>query len=76
MKNAAGVVLTSGPIAPSLIRFALPFLGSSVVQQLYNTVDVMFVATLVGTNAAAAVGGKQPHRNLYGWLFYGPEHRY
>lgn len=56
MKNAAGVVLTSGPIAPSLIRFALPFLGSSVVQQLYNTVDVMFVATLVGTNAAAAVG--------------------
>lgn len=48
--------LTKGSIAPSLIAFALPFLGASMVQQLYSTVDVMFVASYLGTGAAAAVG--------------------
>lgn len=48
--------LTRGAIAPSLIAFALPFLGASMVQQLYSTVDVMFVASYLGTGAAAAVG--------------------
>ena len=36
--------------------FALPFLGSSLIQQLYNTVDLIFVGRLLGTDAAAAVG--------------------
>ena len=48
--------LTTGSIGPALLLFALPFLGSSLIQQLYNTVDIIFVSQLVGTEAAAAVG--------------------
>ena len=48
--------LTKGPVARSLILFALPLLGSSLVQQLYNTVDLICVGRACGTNASAAVG--------------------
>ena len=48
--------LTKGPVAKSLILFALPLLGSSLVQQLYNTVDLIYVGRACGTNASAAVG--------------------
>lgn len=36
--------------------FALPLLGASIVQQLYNVVDLLFVGHLLGTDATAAVG--------------------
>ena len=48
--------LTKGPIATQLILFSLPLLGSSLIQQLYNTVDIMFVGRLLTTEAVAAVG--------------------
>ena len=48
--------LTQGPIAWKLILFALPLLGTSLIQQMYNTVDLMFVGNLLGTEASAAVG--------------------
>ncbi|MCQ2433010.1 MAG: MATE family efflux transporter [Clostridia bacterium] len=48
--------LTEGPIAKQILFFALPFLGSSLIQQLYNTVDLIFVGKLLGTEASAAVG--------------------
>ena len=48
--------LTKGPVAKSLILFALPLLGSSLVQQLYNTVDLIYVGRACGTNASASVG--------------------
>ena len=31
-------------------------MGSSLIQQLYNTVDLMFVGNIVGKEASAAVG--------------------
>lgn len=48
--------LTEGPITRALVLFALPFFGSSLIQQLYNTVDLMFVGRLLGKDASAAVG--------------------
>ena len=39
-----------------LLLFALPLLGASFIQQLYNTVDLFFVGNLLGTDATAAVG--------------------
>lgn len=48
--------LTKGPIARSLFLFALPVLGSGVVQQLYSAVDLLFVGNVLGTDAAAALG--------------------
>ena len=48
--------LTEGPIGKQLLLFALPLLGASFIQQLYNTVDLFFVGNLLGTDATAAVG--------------------
>ncbi len=52
----AGTDLTQGRIGTQLLLFALPFLGSSLIQQLYNTVDLMFVGNFLGKEASAAVG--------------------
>lgn len=49
--------LTVGPIGRKLLLFALPLLGSSLIQQLYNTVDIFFVGNFVSdSNAMSAVG--------------------
>lgn len=48
--------LTQGNITSQLISFALPLLIGALIQQLYSTVDMMFVGKVLGTSAAAAVG--------------------
>ncbi|MCD8355001.1 MAG: MATE family efflux transporter [Clostridia bacterium] len=48
--------LTQGSITWKLILFALPLLGTSLIQQMYNTVDLMFVGKILGKEASAAVG--------------------
>lgn len=48
--------MTQGPIGRQLLLFALPLLGSSLIQQLYNTVNLIFVGQLLGKEASAAVG--------------------
>ena len=56
MKHDNRTLLTEGPIAGNLVRFALPFLGSSLIQQLYSTVDQIFTGQVLGRDASAAVG--------------------
>ena len=48
--------MTSGRILPQLVLFSIPMLGSSLVQQLYNTADLLFVGNFAGKTSAAAVG--------------------
>ena len=48
--------LTKGPIVSQILKFAIPLLCSSLVQQLYNTVDLLYVGRFLGKNASAAVG--------------------
>ena len=48
--------MTEGPIARQLTAFALPLLAASLIQLLYNTVDLIFVGRILGREAAAAVG--------------------
>nr|WP_241633808.1 MATE family efflux transporter [Fusobacterium gastrosuis] len=48
--------ITEGNILKAIIFFALPLLGSSLIQQLYNTADMIFVGNFVNKQAAAAVG--------------------
>lgn len=47
---------TKGPIVTSILSFAIPLLFTSVVQQLYSTVDLFFVSNVLGNQAAAALG--------------------
>lgn len=48
--------MVEGNILKTIIVFALPLLGSSLIQQLYNTADMIFTGNFIGKTAAAAVG--------------------
>lgn len=48
--------LTAGPIFKKVLLFTLPILGTRLIQQLYNTVDVWFAGNFIDTKAMAAVG--------------------
>ena len=50
------VDMTSGPITGPLMLFVLPLIGSGIFQQLYNTVDFIFIGNLLNKTSAAAVG--------------------
>lgn len=46
--------LVTAPIAPALLMFALPTLGSSVLQSANGSIDAVWVGRLLGENALAA----------------------
>ena len=46
--------LTTGPIGPTLLAFALPTLGSSVLQSLNGSVNAIWVGRFLGEDALAA----------------------
>ena len=48
--------LTKGNIGKKLILFAIPMLLSSLVQQLYNTVDLIYAGNFLGKSASASIG--------------------
>ena len=56
MRAAKTIDMTKGPIVGPLVRFILPMIGGSIFQQLYNTVDFLFVGNFLDRTAAAAVG--------------------
>lgn len=63
--------LTAEPIAPALIRLALPLLFGNILQQLYNTVDAVIVGRWAGSDAFAAVGVAGTLMNLFLFLLGG-----
>lgn len=48
--------LTRGPIARSLVLFALPMMAGNLLQQFYSIADTLIVGRALGTDALAAVG--------------------
>src|SRR3954451_8840220 len=46
--------LTSGPIASTLLAFALPTLGSSILQSLNGSINAVWVGRFLGEDALAA----------------------
>ena len=48
--------LTQGPVAKTLLMFALPTLGSNVLQSLNGSISAIYVGKFLGENAFAAAG--------------------
>ncbi len=48
--------MCNGPIIPQLLRFSLPVILTSVVQLLFNAVDLVVIGNFAGDTALAAVG--------------------
>ena len=58
--------LLEGPIFSSLMKLALPIMGTSLIQMAYNLTDMIWIGRL-GANAVAAVGSA----GMYMWLSNG-----
>ena len=67
------IEMLNGPLAPSIIAFALPIAASSLLQQLFNSVDLAVVGHFAQDEAlaTAAVGCNSSVINLIVNLFVG-----
>ena len=57
MRATPAASLTEGPVFGGMMRFFLPIMHGTLLQQLYSTVDAVVLGRFVGKNALAAVGG-------------------
>lgn len=60
-----------GPLPGKILRFAIPFAASSILQQLFNSVDLVVVGRFASSEALAAVGANTFLINLTINLFVG-----
>lgn len=63
--------MCSGSVFKKMLIFALPLMCSSILQLLFNAVDVVVVGRFAGDNALAAVGSNTALINLLTNLFVG-----
>ena len=63
--------MLNGPLFKKILLFALPLAASSLLQELFNSVDVAVVGHFVGSRALAAVGSNAPVIGLLINLFMG-----
>ncbi|WP_375250769.1 MATE family efflux transporter, partial [Sphingomonas sp.] len=59
--------LTAGAIAPTLLAFALPTLGSNVLQSLNGSINTVWVGRFLGEEALAATS----NANIIMFLMFG-----
>lgn len=67
----SGVDMLHGPLLLKILWFSLPLAASSLLEQLFNSVDIAVVGHFVGSNALAAVGSNAPVIGLLINLFMG-----
>lgn len=60
-----------GPLLMKILLFSLPLAASSILQQLFNSIDIAVVGRFVGSDALAAVGSNSPVISLMINLFVG-----
>lgn len=63
--------MCNGPVLKKMLLFALPLMCSSVLQLLFNAVDIIVVGKYVGDNALAAVGATSSLIHLFVNFFIG-----
>ena len=69
--SSTNMNMLEGALLPKILLFALPLAASSVLQQLFNSVDVAVVGKFAGSKALAAVGSNTPVISLFINLFVG-----
>ncbi|MBO4369226.1 MAG: MATE family efflux transporter [Desulfovibrio sp.] len=71
MFASSRIDMLKGSIWDRLILFSLPLALTNVLQQLFNTADVMIVGRFVGRDAMAGVGSMTPVISIFVALFLG-----
>ena len=63
--------MLNGPLMPKLVSFAVPLMLSTVLQLLFNAVDLIVVGRFAGDDCLAAVGSTTSLINLFVNVFVG-----
>ncbi len=63
--------MTSGPLFKKLVIYALPLIGTNLLQMLFNAADVLVLGALCGDSEVASVGATTSLINLIIALFVG-----
>lgn len=63
--------MTQGPIMRRVVLFALPICLGNVLQQLYNTIDLLVIGNFASTQSLAAVGTSGQPVELFLCIFMG-----
>ena len=66
-----GTAMTEGNMVQQIVLFTIPLLLGNILQQLYNTADVVVVGKFVSSAALAAVGSSSPIINMLVGFFMG-----
>ncbi len=70
-KNKYEIDMCNGTIMDKLISFSLPLMLSSILQLMFNAVDIIVVGRFSGSQALAAVGATTALINIFTNLFIG-----
>lgn len=70
-KGKFEIDMCNGSIMDKLISFALPLMASSMLQLMFNAVDIIVVGRFSGRQALAAVGSTTALINIFTNLFIG-----
>ncbi len=70
-KNKYEIDMCNGSIMDKLISFSLPLMLSSILQLMFNAVDIIVVGRFTGSQALAAVGSTTALINIFTNLFIG-----
>lgn len=70
-KNKYEIDMCNGTIMDKLISFSLPLMLSSILQLMFNAVDIIVVGRFSGSQALAAVGSTTALINIFTNLFIG-----
>ena len=69
--NKYEIDMCNGSIMDKLISFSLPLMLSSILQLMFNAVDIIVVGRFSGSQALAAVGSTTALINIFTNLFIG-----
>ena len=70
-KSKYEIDMCNGSIMDKLISFSLPLMLSSILQLMFNAVDIIVVGRFSGSQALAAVGSTTALINIFTNLFIG-----
>ena len=72
MKNKSYEMdMCNGPLVKKILIFSIPLMCSSILQLLFNAIDMIVVGQYSGEKALAAVGSPAPLINLLVNVFIG-----
>ncbi len=71
MRSSKKIDATQGAILPQILRYSIPILFSTLVQNLFSSIDIAVLGNFADTSAVAAMGATSSVNKVLIYLFTG-----